>query len=385
MRPSLFRINIRVLTAFLIVGLLMLAVASYVVVGIGQARLRAAWGEHLRQVADQAVAAVDAHVYRRIIDATVLARAGDVRVAASAATRERLDREAALALDREWQQGGAVPETLRTIFTNQASAFLADIVRLNPIYKEVLLTDRWGRLVAASGLTSDYVQSDEAWWVEAYGDGVHGALFVGDVHFDESAKTWGIEIAVPVEEPTGDSLAGVLKAIADIREIGAVLGGGRMGATGDADLLREDGSFVYSLRTLDPDARFFATDLLRERMAMAAHDGSSAPLSFGARAPDGTARLVGVALSQLKTSYPPLKWVVAVSQAEDELFAPVRAQGQSLIVLLALTAVAVLLLALWFSFRLAMPPEPLEMDLHLVDRPRVHRIEEPDEDEPGGA
>jgi hypothetical protein len=45
-----------------------------------------------------------------------------------------------------------------------------------------------------------------------------------------------------------------------------------------------------------------------------------------------------------------------------------------------LTAVAVLLFALWLSTRLAaLPPDT---DLHLVTHQRVHRIEEPDEEAP---
>ncbi len=68
-----------------------------------------------------------------------------------------------------------------------------------------------------------------------------------------------------------------------------------------------------------------------------------------------------------------------MSQSEDELFASVRTQATSLVLLLGLTAIAVLLFALWYSMRLAAPLEPEEMDMHLVQHPRVHRIEEPEE------
>jgi hypothetical protein len=171
----------------------------------------------------------------------------------------------------------------------------------------------------------------------------------------------------------------VLRAVVDVREVGTVLGGVRMGATGDAALLREDGSFVFAGRPLDSNARFFATDLLRERLAMARAGGMRTTLQFSATPASGEPRLVGVAISQLKASFPNLAWVVAVSQAEDELFAPVQAQATSLIIVLAFTAVAVLLFALWYSVRLAAPPEPEEMDLHLVQHPRVHRIAESEE------
>jgi hypothetical protein len=379
MRPAFFRMNARVFTVFLIVGVVMLAGASYFVVGIGQARLRDASGEHLRQVADHAAAAVDTYVYHRIIDASVLARIPQVREDASAGSRQPFDREAVLKADREWQQAGAAAPSVRAVMAARTSMFLADVSKLNPIYKELLLTDRQGRIVAASDVTSNYAQAGEEWWRESFKDGVHGQLTVSDVYYDQSAKTWGIAIAVPVEEPASGALAGVLKAVADINEVGAVLAGVRLGDTGDASLLREDGSFVLSLRPVAPNARFFATDLLRERLGMAKQGQPQTPLYFGASTTDGTPRLVGVAFSQLKASYPRLTWVVAVSQAESELFAPVHAQGTSLLIVLGLTAIVVLLLALWFSMRLAAPPEVMEMDMHLVQHPRVHRMEEDEE------
>jgi len=83
-------------------------------------------------------------------------------------------------------------------------------------------------------------------------------------------------------------------------------------------------------------------------------------------------RLVSLAFSQLRASYPHLTWLVAVSQAEDELFQPVRVQLWSLIVALALTAVAVLALAVWFSIRLAVPP--FVDGLHLVEHSGVSRM-----------
>ncbi len=73
-----------------------------------------------------------------------------------------------------------------------------------------------------------------------------------------------------------------------------------MGSTGDAALLREDGSFVFAQAGVDPGARFFATDLLRERLAAAKKGEPETRLHFGARTASGSARLVGVAMSQLE-------------------------------------------------------------------------------------
>lgn len=381
MRPALFRMNVRVFTVFLIVGLVMLAGASYFVVGTGQARLRSAWGEHLAQVADHAAAAVDAYVYRQVIDASVLARVPEVREEASAGSRQPFDPAAVGKVDRDWQQGGAPPASVGGLLATKTSSFLADVSKSNPIYKELLLTDCQGRLVAASGLTTDYFQADESWWKESFGDGIRGQLAVSDVRWDESAKMDALEISVPVEEPAGGGLAGVLKVLTDIRDIGAVLGGLRLGTTGDGQLLREDGSFVLVRPPVGADARFFAGGLLQEHLQVLRKGEPRPFLHFGARSEDGTPRVIGVATSQLRTSYPHLAWLVAVSQTEDELFAPLRAQATSFIIVLCLITVAVLVLALWASMTLAAPSELAETEMHLVQHPRVHRMEEEEEEE----
>jgi len=83
-----------------------------------------------------------------------------------------------------------------------------------PVFGEVFVTNRYGANVAQTHRTSDYRQSDEAWWQEAVSKG----LFVGDVGFDESANIYSIDFCLRVDDADG-SFAGVLKAVMNIREI----------------------------------------------------------------------------------------------------------------------------------------------------------------------
>jgi hypothetical protein len=101
------------------------------------------------------------------------------------------------------------------LLENTASQFLREIVNNDQVYREIIVTDREGRLVAASSATSDYIQSDETWWKEAFNDGTRGLVSVSDVLWDESTKSHAIEIAVPVTERPGERLVGVLKVVAD--------------------------------------------------------------------------------------------------------------------------------------------------------------------------
>lgn len=374
MARSVPRLNYRVFAVFLIVGLPALAIAAVIALGTGQARLRDSYGSHLSEIAEQTAAVVDAYLFRRIVDATILTRVTEVRAAAATASRESVDMTRVQALDREWQRSGRAPPGAAGLLATPASAFLADVVTHDPIYREILLTDVHGRLVAASNVTTDYYQADEEWWRDAYADGARGRVSVSDVQWDQSARAFAVEMALPVAEPSSDRLAGILKVIADIREMGAVIGGVQPGSTGETTLVREDGSIVFSRRRLDPSARFFAADLLQERYRAVRQGDPNYRVHFSARAPDGADRLVAVAPTQLSASYPHIGWLVAVSQAESELLEPVRAQVWSLIVVLALTLVAILGLAISFSMRLR--THRPESDMHLVEHAEIPKMEE---------
>ena len=257
------KMNLRVLLVFGIVALPLLVVAGWFTMRAGRAELRESHGRQLTQIAEHIASATDAYGYRLIIDASVLGQVPTLREAASAATRVAYDEAATRTLDESWQSGG-VPRPLDGLLTNTASRFLRDLTLQDPIYREVLLADRFGRLTAASGRTSDYFQADEDWWTAAFGDGVRGRLFVSGVRYDDSAQTDAIEIAVPIT--TESSVAGVLKVIADIRELVALVDSMRVGATGEARLVRPNGSLVIrrGAATVTP-ASFFAADVLRQR------------------------------------------------------------------------------------------------------------------------
>jgi hypothetical protein len=90
--------------------------------------------------------------------------------------------------------------------------------------------------------------------------------------------------------------------------------------------------------------------------------------------PDRAKHIVGFAASQLGASYPALPWVVAVSQAESELVAPLSMLGWYLLMPVALTALIVVGLTLWFSMRLG--ADAVEVDMHLVQHPSVSHVGE---------
>jgi hypothetical protein len=230
------------------------------------------------------------------------------------------------------------------------------------------VTDRHGRLVAASNVTSDYFQGDEDWWRESL-DGGRGRVVVSDVRRDQSAGVYAFDISVPVPAPSGEDLAGVMKIVADSREMLVGIAGLELGTSGEAMLVRPDGSIVFSRRAHDPKTRFFAAELLRQRLEERQQlKQEPGPLTFTAAGVDeGSPRLVAVAPGQLARSYPNLTWLVALSVERDEITAPFRSLVWYLVIVFALTAIAVLGIALWLSLRLAAPGIDPAVDMHLVE------------------
>lgn len=372
MPHRLHAINYRVFTTLLVVGLPVFVVGSYFVIANGRAQLRDAFGATLAQRAEQSAAAIDAYVYRRVVDVSLLARVPDVRSLAARAPQTSVDAAAVAELDRRFAALDLKAPAVAAVLANPASRYFTEITRQDPVYRELLLTDRAGRLIAASNLTSDYYQADEDWWQRVMAD-ARGEATVSDVRWDDSARTYAMEIAVPVPGDD-DRPAGVLKAVADIREMLASVAGIDLGSGGEAMVVRHNGTVVFRRGAQEPNARFFAASRLQQALAPALQEGGLTRLSFSAVDGSGDTQLVGAATSQLASTYPHLPWAVVVWESESRALAPVNSLFRSLLLVLALTMIAVLGMAFWFSTKLI--ARPLETEMDLVPHPHIARVAE---------
>ena len=139
-----------------------------------------------------------------------------------------------------------------------ANTYLRQQLAASPFFAEVFFTDRNGFNVALTNPTSDFVQSDESWWQNAWGQ----FLSVGDVEYDDSAGVWSIEISVRIEDPdTGEPL-GVMKSVLAIEPVQHIadrtaqtVSGGRVQvATGSGALIAETSSGHDLERIMNPKA-----------------------------------------------------------------------------------------------------------------------------------
>ena len=68
------------------------------------------------------------------------------------------------------------------------------------LFSEVFVMDARGLNVAASNVTSDYWQGDEAKFTESFGAGP-GAIHMSEIEFDESTQTYQAQVSLPVLDP----------------------------------------------------------------------------------------------------------------------------------------------------------------------------------------
>ena len=82
------------------------------------------------------------------------------------------------------------------------------------MYPEIILTNSFGVNIAQTGKTTDYLQSDELWWIRAKAD----LLYISEIHYDQSADVYSADIGYRVSDDRGQFL-GVIKAVTNVDQI----------------------------------------------------------------------------------------------------------------------------------------------------------------------
>ncbi|HET9491559.1 MAG TPA: methyl-accepting chemotaxis protein [Methylomirabilota bacterium] len=196
-------------------------------------------GAGLRKAAEDLAAQVDTYIEERVKDVRVWA--SDPLVIEAALRGDMIarrrgwpgypeiasDQPAIYRIEREMKATRALDPL------PAATQYLKDQLAHSPVFREVFFTDRNGYNVAISNLTSDFVQSEEESWVNAWNTGIDiggtsqkpltmkkpagptGARVV----FDESAGVWSVAISVRIDHPLTKQPLGVMKAVLDISAV----------------------------------------------------------------------------------------------------------------------------------------------------------------------
>lgn len=264
------------------------------------------------------------------------------------------------AIERMWPELEASDPRLRPILENELAAELRRFRTLNPLYREVLVTDASGVVVAATNKTSDYIQSDEEWWQKARNLPPRATWLQG-ITYDQSAKIHSLDVALALRDSRTGALVGVVKGVFNVSSLFAALP-----PITENDSVREvvlgDGRIMVRLSDsayapLSNRYRDF------ERIAGESQGWSVSTLSLEHPRP-GTERgpdLVGYAALHVKGvprgaagGLGPM--FVVVRQSEHEILAPVREQLGQLGLGGGIFLLALSLVGIWIADRKIIKP-----------------------------
>ena len=114
--------------------------------------------------------------------------------------------------DNDWrsQVGQSDQPLISDVMGRALSGFLKQQVEASGgRITEIFVMDALGLNVAASDVTSDYWQGDEAKFTESYGAGPN-AVFVDAIEFDESAQIYQGQISISLTDPDTGAVIGAM-------------------------------------------------------------------------------------------------------------------------------------------------------------------------------
>lgn len=201
------------------------------------------------------------------------------------------------------------------------------------IFSEVIVTNRFGTVVAITGKTSDFDQSDEEWWQMSRDQG----STVGEVEYDESSQKFIIPVSVPIKDQRGEfigSIKGLIDVIELIRE-GEVTTKYRQDA--DVRVILPSGSLIYANFTFKSFEDLKDTELFQKAQGIE---------GFFAAKDRGKEKIFSFVQSQGYGKYLGFKWILLVGYDKDDILEPISVLRKSFL----LEAGIIIVLGMAFVF-----------------------------------
>ncbi|RPJ58283.1 MAG: hypothetical protein EHM23_17980 [Acidobacteria bacterium] len=348
------RIQPKIFILFVVIGLLPMAIGSFILLSGARATYQDVIGGHLSVLAENAQMDLNGYFRRVSEELKSLALTPDIRALVYQSNQKGLDTD----LDKnraEWNDRNVQGTPLITsILESDLARFLREYT-LDTDFRELLVTDAYGRTVAATHRNQDYYLSDARWWRYAFREGA-GGRFIGDMNYDDKTGMYAMEFAVPIVDRTSQRAVGVVRGILDSEEILNLVKSVKVGERGYAMLLRSDSVIIVS-----PDATF--KDLRRFKyfnaMRTAIENGNRS-LQVNE---DDDRFFLGFPPFKMKDSLPELDWYLAVSQPRKEALSLFNNINTKFFYIILFTVLVVGIMSLFFSWILLKPI--IETDPHL--------------------
>ena len=242
-----------------------------------------------------------------------------------------------------WQASNDQDRFVQNLLSNETSRELHHFLEIFPSFTDVLITDKYGAVIAATSRPTDYFQAGEEWWQAAHDRG-RGSIYFGQPVLAPKGNTRSMIIAMPIESSSGDEFIGIMKVVYNLQDILDLLATPQH--TTQADLLLPDGKLLApsgEIVSLDSNTIVRLHETMEDNYVQLIFEG----------------KLQFVSQARVKTPDPKevsafdhLNWTLITHQDLNDALAPVtaawRTASLSIIVVLILTTGAAVFLAQLF-------------------------------------
>ena len=283
-------------------------------------------GSDLAALAHNVAGQLDEYLLGRIFEATAWADSEVVVDAARKAYQRHLDAGLNDLSVEQIEDRFPIAKSLGAF--PEADAYLRAQISASPDFAEAFFTDQKGFNVALTNPTSDFVQSDENWWLNAW----RHKIAVGQVEFDESAGVWSLDISIRIDDLADQTPLGVLKSVLSIKRVQQIadrnaksLAGARVViTTGDGLLIAETSSNHARERIMSEstNVREHGSPALQGAFG-AERSGSSTDGGMFLTAHARTAG--GTFYAPVTPRFPGFDWVVIIQRPLQSVLAPLGA------------------------------------------------------------
>jgi signal transduction histidine kinase len=280
----------------------------------------------------------------------------DALLAANAAYPPQPDRVRALLAAKQVQWQGS-PESSDFVLSYRNNPQAQELVRFhgtNLLHANLLLTDRYGGLVAAQGeKPARFSFGDQEWWKAAWNEGQSG-VYLGRLTVDPGTKVASILIAVGIRDPQTNRTVGILASTYELSAIQEGIARAQSEVAGRLRLVAGDGTVIAGAsaaeigRPADIDPARLGLQPPMPEPGQPALEPAGWKLGTGRR--DGRGLPIVLAVARLNTSsgvnldpINALGWLITVDDTQANALARVTRSTKvaSLVGLLMLIAVVV--------------------------------------------
>jgi hypothetical protein len=364
MAKKRYELDTRVLTVFFLVAMPFVAFGSFLVVNMARGQLQETVGESLEQRALTTKLSLERYIGEQIVHLRVVSVDPEVRQALSvAAAAHEPTADEARRLEQAWASGSD-PKLMAPVLESPLARYLREMAQVRSALRLLQIIDAKGRLLASSMRGGRLLHQDTSWFETLARDEGMGRAYVGELYRQPGSSMTLFEVAYPVRAE--GRWTGAVRALVDGADLHGVLAPVRIGRTGHAELLRSSDGVVLVSDDSERDFRRRFSGFALVQAAMREKRGfwmipEVRRTTENKEAFVEPARLVGYApVDQV----PNVQWLVTVEQDVSEAMAPITGITRYLWMHFIGVFGTVILLALYFSFKLETPVIEEELHLH---------------------